>query len=493
MGVHETYPSSMPPTSPVWFSAGSHARRAGGGAIARLEHCEPKLTGMMERAFDKAREEASEPLHGPFAGVPFLLKDNMHVASGIPYHNGSRIWRGWVPPRDSELVRRFKAAGLIVLGTTKVPELSLTPVTEPKSFGRVHNPWALDRTAGGSSGGSAAHVAARTVPMAHGTDGGGSIRIPASCCGLFGLKPSRGRTPNGPILGEGWHGFAVGHALTRSVRDSARLLDAIAGPDPGSPFPLPAPARSFAEAAAIPPAQLRIAFSTSAPNGAAVHIECQRAVEDAARLCRDLGHDVVEAAPPVPSGYFTWYLTVFLAAVAQEFAMAEETTGVRARREEVEDSTWLSRQLGHAFSAAELSIALERLHRATRLIAPFFETYDVLLTPTLAQLPVKHGELHPKGLEAVLQSLVARLGLGGLLRHGPLLEQAAERTFAVIPFTPVWNVTGQPAANLPLRWTAEGLPIGVQAVGRFGEEALLLSLAVRSSRHGRGAVSCPPS
>jgi amidase len=355
---------------------------------------------------------------------PFLLKDNMHVASGIPYHNGSRIWRGWVPPRDSELVRRFKAAGLIVLGTTKVPELSLTPVTEPKSFGRVHNPWALDRTAGGSSGGSAAHVAARTVPMAHGTDGGGSIRIPASCCGLFGLKPSRGRTPNGPILGEGWHGFAVGHALTRSVRDSARLLDAIAGPDPGSPFPLPAPARSFAEAAAIPPAQLRIAFSTSAPNGAAVHIECQRAVEDAARLCRDLGHDVVEAAPPVPSGYFTWYLTVFLAAVAQEFAMAEETTGVRARREEVEDSTWLSRQLGHAFSAAELSIALERLHRATRLIAPFFETYDVLLTPTLAQLPVKHGELHPKGLEAVLQSLVARLGLGGLLRHGPLLEQA---------------------------------------------------------------------
>jgi amidase len=168
---------------------------------------------------------------------------------------------------------------------------------------------------------------------------------------------------------------------------------------------------------------------------------------------------------------------VFLAAVAQEFAIAEETTGMRARREEVEDSTWLSRQLGHAFAAAELSIALERLHRATRLIALFFETYDVLLTPTLAQPPVKHGELRPKGLEAVLQSLAARLGLGGFLRRGPLLEQAAERTFAVVPFTPVWNVTGQPAANLPLRWTAAGLPIGVQAVGRFGEEAVLLSLA----------------
>src|SRR4051812_28597525 len=254
-------------------------------AIARLEHLEPKLTGMMEWTLDRARQEASGLLHGPFAGVPFLLKDNMHVASGIPYHNGSRIWRGWTPPCDSELVRRFKAAGLIVLGTTKVPELSLTPVSEPKSFGRVHNPWALDRTAGGSSGGSAAHVAARTVPLAHGTDGGGSIRIPASCCGVFGLKPTRGRTPNGPFIGEGWFGFAVGHALTRSVRDSARLLDAIAGPDPGSPSPLPAPARSFAEAAAIPPARLRIAFSITAPNGAAVHAECQRAVEDAAKLC----------------------------------------------------------------------------------------------------------------------------------------------------------------------------------------------------------------
>ena len=462
-------------------------------AASRLERAEPKLAAMMERALDRARDEASGPLQGPFAGVPFLLKDNMHVASGIPYHNGSRIWRGRAPPRDSELVRRFRAAGLVVLGTTKVPELSLMPVTEPASFGRAHNPWAPDRTAGGSSGGSAAHVAARTVPMAHGTDGGGSIRIPASCCGLFGLKPTRGRTPNGPFIGEGWHGLAVGHALTRSVRDSARLLDAIAGPDPGSPFALPAPARPFAEAAAAPPARpLRVAFSAAAPNGAAVHAECRRAVEEAAGLCAELGHEVADAAPPVPAGYFAWYLVVFLAAVAQEFAVAQETTGVKARRGEVEDSTWLCRRLGHALSAAELSVALERLHRATRSTAPFFETYDVLLTPTLARPPVKHGELRPKGLEAVLQAPAARLGPGGLLRRGPLLERAAERTFAFMPFTPVWNVTGQPAASLPLRWTAEGLPIGVQAVGRFGEEAVLLSLAGQLEQARPWAGRLPP-
>src|SRR5919107_1993704 len=245
-------------------------------AIARLEQVEPKLAGMAEWTLDQARQAARPPLgEAPFAGVPFLLKDNMHVAASIPYHNGSRIWRGWVPPQDSEMVRRFKAAGLIILGSTKVPELSLTPVTEPRHLGRANNPWALDRTTGGSSGGSSAHVAARSVPMAHATDGGGSIRIPASCCGLFGLKPSRGRTPNGPFLGEAWHGFAVGHALTRSVRDSAALLDAVAGTDTGAPYGLAPPALSFAEAAALPPGRLRIAFSSVAPNGTAVDPECR--------------------------------------------------------------------------------------------------------------------------------------------------------------------------------------------------------------------------
>jgi amidase len=447
-------------------------------AIARLELVEPQLAGLAERVLDRARETARGALpDGPFAGVPFLLKDNMHVAAGIPYHNGSRIWRGWIPPQDSEMVRRFKAAGLVILGTTKVPELSLTPVTEPMHFGRANNPWALDRTTGGSSGGSSAHVAARSVPMAHATDGGGSIRIPASCCGLFGLKPTRGRTPNGPYVGEAWHGASIGHVVTRSVRDSARMLDAIAGPDLGAPYGIAPPLQPFAEAAARPPGRLRIAFSATAPNGASVDPECRTAVEQAARLCESLGHMVEEAAPKVPAGYFTWFLTAFLAAVAQEFAFAEETTGVKPQRDDVEVSTWLCRELGSAFSAAELSINLERLHRAGREIAGFFEGYDLLLTPTLATPPVRHGSLHAAGAEAAVQALAARLGLGRYLRYGPLVEQAAARAFRFIPFTPIWNVTGQPAANLPLHWTPDGLPVGVQAVARFGDEATLLAFA----------------
>ncbi|HEX2552086.1 MAG TPA: amidase family protein [Microvirga sp.] len=462
-------------------------------AIDRIEEAEPRLAGMAERAFERAREDAEADLPaGPFAGVPFLLKDNLHVAAGLPYRNGSRIWRGFVPEADSELVRRFRAAGLIVLGSTKVPELSLTPVTEPKHFGRANNPWGLDRTTGGSSGGASAHVAARSVPMAHATDGGGSIRIPASCCGLFGLKPTRGRTPTGPFTGEAWHGAAIGHAVTRSVRDSARLLDAVAGPDLGAPYSIAPPERPFAESLAAPPRRLRIAFSAASPIGGPVDPECRRAVEEAARLCAELGHTVEEAAPAIPDGFFTWFLIAFLAAVAQEFTFAEEATGIRPRRGDVEDATWLCRQLGRAFSAEELAIALERLRRASRVIAPFFETYDVLLTPALAKPPIRHGELHPRGIEAALQGLAARLGLGRYLRYGPLIEQAAERTFAFIPFTPVWNVTGQPAASLPLHWTPDGLPVGVQAVARFGDEATLFALAAQIEEARPWADRAPP-
>ncbi len=461
-------------------------------AIGRIERAEPRLRGLAERDFERARAAAREPRPGPFSGVPFLLKDNLHVAQGIPYHNGSRIWRGWIPPRDSELVHRFREAGLVILGTTRVPELSLMPVTEPRDHGAVANPWAPDRTAGGSSGGSAAHVAARTVAMAHGTDGGGSIRIPASCCGLFGLKPSRGRTPNGPYAGEAWHGATAGHALTRSVRDSARLLDAIAGPDLGAPYGIAPPPRPFAELAEERPARLRIALTAMAPNGAPVEDACREAVESAARLCQDLGHEVEEAAPPIPSGYFAWFLTVFLAAVAQEIAFVEEATGVRVRRSEVEDTTWLSRDLGRAFTAAEFSLALERLHRATRTVAPFFQRYDVLLTPTLARLPVRHGSLAPRGIEAVLHALAARIGAGRLMRIGPFLDQAADRTFAFVPFTPVWNVTGQPAASIPLHWTPDGIPVGVQAVGRFGDEGTLLALARQLEEARPWAGRVPP-
>jgi amidase len=267
--------------------------------------------------------------------------------------------------------------------------------------------------------------------------------------------------------------------VTRSVRDSARLLDAIAGPDLGAPYGIAPPERSFAEAVARPPGQLRIAFSAVAPNGAAVDPQCRAAVENAARLCAELGHDVEEATPLVPEDYFSWFMIAFLAAVSQEFAFAEEVTGIRARRGDVEESTWLCRELGRGFSAGELSVALERLHRATRRIAVFFETCDLLLTPALASPPVRHGDLHPRGLEAALQGLAARLGVGRYLRYGPLLRQAADRAFRFMPFSPIWNITGQPAASLPLHWTPDGLPVGVQAVARFGQEATLFSFAAQ--------------
>ena len=242
----------------------------------------------------------------------------------------------------------------------------------------------------------------------------------------------------------------------------------------------------------MPPGRLRIAFSSTAPNGAVVDAECRKAVENAAKLCAELGHYVEEAAPQVPDEYFSWFLITFLAAVSQEFAFAEEVTGVRARRGDVEESTWLCRALGHGFSAAELSVTLERLHRTTRQIAVFFQIYDLLLTPTLASPPGRHGELHPRGFEAALQVLAARLGVGRYLRYGSLLRQAADRAFRFMPFSPIWNITGQPAASLPLRWTPDGLPVGVQAIVRFGEEATLLSFAAQIEQARPWAHRLPP-
>lgn len=462
-------------------------------AIARIEERETRLRGIMERDFERARAQAralpakDAPSDAPFRGVPFLVKDNIHAVGGLPYHNGSRVWRGHVHERDSTLVARFRAAGLIVLGTTKVPELSLLPTSENHAFGTIDNPVAPGFTAGGSSSGSAAHVAARSVPMAHGTDGAGSIRIPASACGLYGLKPTRARTPNGPFVGEGWHGASVGHVLTRSVRDSARLLDAVHGSDLGDAYEIAPPARPFAEAIARPPRRLRIAVSVAAPNGARVDPVCREAALATAKACADLGHDVEEAAPPVPAGLFEALVTVILAATAQEIAFAAETTGKPARRGDTDDTTWLIARLGHALSGAEVSIAIERLHRHARAIAPFFERFDMLITPTLARPPVRHGDLAPGRGEALMQKIALRAPLGPVLRLGSVVEDAARRIFSFIPFTPIWNVTGQPAASLPTHRTADGLPVGVQLVGRFGDEAgvLALSAALEAAGHWR--------
>ena len=288
-------------------------------AIKRIERLNPKLNAVVTPMYDRARAEASVAVpEGPFAGVPFLLKDLLAEYAGVRFTEGSAFVDGrYTPDTDSELTRRLRRAGLIIVGKTNTPEFGILPTTEPRLFGPTRNPWNLGRTPGGSSGGSAAAVAAGMVAMAHANDGGGSIRIPASCCGLFGLKPTRGRNPLGPHYGDIFSGFAVEHAVTRSVRDSAALLDATAGPDLGDPYAAPAPARPYSEEVNRPPGFLRVAFTTTAATGVPVHADCVRAVQEAATLCAELGHDVTEATPALEGDTISQaFLTVWTAGAA---------------------------------------------------------------------------------------------------------------------------------------------------------------------------------
>lgn len=274
-------------------------------AIERIERLNPAVNAVVIKTYDRARDAARGPLpDGPFRGVPFLLKDLVVEEAGVPLHEASAYLSDYVPAEDAELVKRLKRAGLVILGRTNSPELGLGPTTESRLWGPTRNPWDVTRSPGGSSGGAAAAVATRMVPMAHGNDAGGSIRVPAACCGVFGLKPTRARNPLGPHYGDVMSGLVAEHALTRSVRDSARLLDATAGPDLGDPYWAPSPPRPFADEVATPPGRLRIAWATRPLVGQAVHRDCVAAVEDAARLCASLGHEVVEAAPRVDGERF---------------------------------------------------------------------------------------------------------------------------------------------------------------------------------------------
>ena len=311
-------------------------------AIARIDALNPTLNAVVTPMFDRARLEAKGSLPpGPFAGVPFLVKDLGPQLAGVRYTEGSKFLRDFVPDHDSELVARQRAAGLITVGKTNTPEFGIQPTTEPARFGATHNPWNLERTPGGSSGGSAAAVAAGLVPMAHGNDGGGSIRIPASCCGLFGLKPTRARNSMAPDAGEAWAGFAADHAVTRSVRDSAALLDATSGPAVGDPYFAPTPERPFADEVGIEPGRLRIAVSVSSPLATEVHPDCAAAAMETARLCESLGHDVTEAAPSMDAEEF---MEAYISVVMGSTAAGMESLSLRLGRplspDEFEEGTW---------------------------------------------------------------------------------------------------------------------------------------------------------
>ena len=366
------------------------ARELVTAAIERIERLDPQLNAVVHPMFESALRQADAPVtDGPFAGVPFLLKDLVAWYTGEPTTSGSRLYDGWVPPHDTEIVRRYRGAGLIVVGKTNTPEFGLTAHTEPELFGPARNPWDTDRTTGGSSGGSAAAVASGMVPMAGGSDGGGSIRIPASCCGLFGLKPTRGRTPTGPVVGEIWQGSVVEHCLTRSVRDSAAMLDAISGPDVGAPYQATPPERSFLSEVTAEPGRLRIAFTSVPLLGHTVHPDCAAAVADAANLLESLGHDVVEAFPSVDREAFNRaYLTVICGEVHADLLEAKRLTGRSATPGNVEFTTWALHLIGGKLSAGTFIAAERYLRTAARGVGAFFEGYDVLLTPTYVRAAV---------------------------------------------------------------------------------------------------------
>jgi len=432
-------------------------------AIARAEELNPRLNAIVYRTFDHARQHAKHALpNTPFKGVPFLLKDILAQTTEAPTRSASGFMPVVPAPYDAELTARFRRAGLISLGKTNAPEFGLLPITEPKLYGAAHNPWKSSHSTGGSSGGSAAAVAARIVPLAHANDGGGSIRIPASCCGLVGLKPTRARNPLGPDLGDALGGLVVEHVVSRSVRDTAIVLDAVAGPDLGDPYVAPPPLQPFAEALREGGRRLKIAFTRRNLAGEPLHPDCIAAVESVAKLCQELGHEVAEDAPPVDAAAASQsFLAIWAAGVTMLIDAIGMLTGQKPTEDRFEGLTWGFYQQGKTIAASQYMMAWLQLQRIARAVAHWHVKWDVWLTPTLGAPPL------PLGSVDTTETDVAR---------------ASPSLLSYVPITPLQNATGQPAINLPLYWNSAGLPIGTQFVGRFGEEATLLALAAELER-----------
>jgi Asp-tRNA(Asn)/Glu-tRNA(Gln) amidotransferase A subunit family amidase len=420
-------------------------------AIARMTQVNPQINAVVQDLSDRARGET--PPHGPLSGVPFLLKDLGVTLAGTPTTGGSRLFAKSIEPADSALTAAYRAAGLVVFGKTNTPEFGQWPVTESDFLGAARNPWDLSRTPGGSSGGASAAVSAGIVPAAHASDGGGSIRIPASCCGLFGMKPSRGRVSFAP-LGEGWAGASVHHAVTRSVRDSAALLDIGCKPQPGDPYFLSPPERPFVEEVARAPEPLRIGFTTAAMQAPAIDPECAEAVREAAALCESLGHNVEEVS--IPGDVAAMAAAAGQVIAASIAAMLDAEADARGRpieEGEIERLTMATYRRGQGVSGPAYVRGVKALHAYARAEAQLFENYDVLLLSTLGRPAIPVGWIFedPKQLSA--------------------------RLFSFMPNTQAFNNTGQPAMTVPLSWSRDGLPIGLQFVARTGAEATLFRLA----------------
>ncbi|HEX7157119.1 MAG TPA: amidase [Burkholderiaceae bacterium] len=429
-------------------------------AIERVEARNPGVNAVVNRLYDEARAVIAAGLpRGPYFGVPYLLKDLGAQYAGAVTSAGSAYFGDALADHDSEAVVRLKRAGLVIFGKTNTSEFGLSTSTEPALFGPTRNPWQPNRSAGGSSGGAAAAVASGMVPMAHASDGGGSIRVPASCCGVFGLKPTRARNPMGPDAGEGWSGASVWHAVTRSVRDSAALLDATAGPDVGDPYWAPPTRGPYLAEVGADPGRLRIAFTTAAWNGYPVDPQCTAAAEAAARLCESLGHHVEPASPAFDARAHTEAFRVVICAHVRAMLQARgEALGRAPRPDDVETISWRMAEYGRTAGASELVRAVGVLHRIGREVARWFGRFDVLLSPTMCEPP-------------------CRLGVLAMSRVDP--EAFGRAIAGTIAFTSLWNSCGNPAMSVPLHMSDDGVPIGVQFVARFGDEATLFRLAAQ--------------
>lgn len=443
-------------------------------AIERVEAVDGTINAVVYKMYDEARKTIAAGLpDGPLAGVPFMLKDLGVYYAGAPTTAGSRLFADFVPDHDSTIVERYRAAGLVIMGKTNSPEYGICATTEPRLHGPTRNPWATDRSAGGSSGGAAAAVAAGMLPMAHATDGGGSIRIPAANCGLFGLKPTRARTPAGPDLGEGGGSMSTGHCVSRSVRDSAALLDATHGPAPGDPYSAPPPDRPFLAEVGADPGRLRIAVMTGTLGGTAIDPACVTAVEQTAKLCAELGHSVEPAMPAIDQSVIRRNWRVIIGCnLWNTLTQRAAALGRDLEPDDVEPITWAWAQEGRTVSGSEYALEIQAMHRTGRELAVFFTDYDILLSATMAKPPIPLGVMDMASRD--LDDYFDRL----------LMDE--------IPITPLFNESGAPAMSVPLHWTDDGLPVGVHFGAAYGGEATLLRLAAQLEEAQPWAERRPP-
>jgi amidase len=440
-------------------------------AVTRTAKVDPQINAVVVKHYDHAERQIEKGLpDGPFTGVPFLLKD-LDLLEGTRTTFGASLHKDNVADHTGTLAQRFLDAGVTIFGKSSSPEFGLMPTTESRLFGPTRNPWNLAHSSGGSSGGAGAAVAARILPVAHASDGGGSIRIPASASGVFGLKPTRARNPLGPDRGEGWGGFSCGHVLSISVRDSAVMLDAIHGPEPSSPYAAPAPQRPFAQEVGRDPGRLRIAFTDKSPYGDAIDPEIAAAVRDVATMLAGLGHHVEERAPPLATDPAAVMSTIVAANTALNVRLAEARHGRVMTENDFEIATLAMAHSAQKATATDYVAAQLGAFQISRALATFFEGCDLFLCPTLCSPPLRIGELDTMSQD--------------LSHIAPILRR-------YMPATAMFNMSGQPAMSVPLAWNAAGLPLGMMFAARFGDEATLFRLAAQLERERPWKDKLPP-